>query len=54
MNMMRYMIKLKPTPGTKLCLNFDIATKTYTCKSSDPQCLPNTQGDIKINFTSTV
>lgn len=44
MNMMRYMIKLKPPAGTKLCINFDLATRTYTSRSSDPQCLPNTQG----------
>ncbi len=47
--MMRYMIKLKPPVGTKLCIDFDMAAKVYTSHSSDLQCLPNTQGEIKVN-----
>lgn len=54
MNMMRYMIKLKPPAGTKLFLNFDLTARTYSSKSSDPQCLPNTQGEIKITGNSTL
>lgn len=50
LNMMRYMIKLKPPVGTKLCIEFDMTTKVYTSYSSDPQCLPNTQGEIKVSL----
>jgi hypothetical protein len=44
LNMMRYMLKIKPVPGTKLCIDFNLSSKTYTCRSSDLHCLPYTIG----------
>lgn len=48
LNMMRYMLKMKLSVDTKLMLNLNLATKTYTSRSSDAHCLPHTQGEIKI------
>lgn len=51
---MRYMLKMKLSADTKLCLNINLSTRTYTSSSSDPHCLPHTQGEIKIVSNSSL
>ncbi len=51
---MRYMLKMKPIAGTKLSISFNLSTRTYNSHSSDPHCLPNTQGEIKIVSNSSL
>lgn len=45
---------MKLSAGTKLCLKFNLSARTYTCSSSDPHCLPNSQGEIKIVSNSSL